>query len=69
MTIKKGDLKQFSVSFPKEITTEIDTICTSTHISRSAWLLKAAKEMLEKNRREKIEKIEKIKKGTMTEEL
>ena len=66
MTRKKGDFKQFSVSFPKEITSEIDTICTSTYISRSAWLLKAAKEMLDKERREKIAK---IKKCTMIEDL
>lgn len=66
MTRKKADLKQFSVSFPKGITDEIDTICTSIYVSRSAWLLKAAKEMLEKDR---MAKIEKIKKGTMTEHL
>lgn len=66
MARKKADLRQFSVSFPKEITDEIDTICTSVYISRSAWLLKAAKEMLERDR---IAKIEKIKKGTMTEHL
>ncbi len=66
MARKKADLKQFSVSFPKEITDEIDTICASTYVSRSAWLLKAAKEMLEKDR---MAKIEKIRKGTMTEHL
>lgn len=66
MPRKKGNFKQFSVSFPKEMTDEIDIICSNTYESRSAWLLKAAKEMLE---RDKIAKIEKIKKGIMIEQL
>lgn len=50
---KREPSQQFSVSFPKILLEEIDTICASNYISRTAWLLKAAKEKLQKERKEK----------------
>lgn len=54
---KKVDIqtKQFSVSLPIELLEEIDAICSINQISRSAWILKAARELLEKERMEKKE--------------
>lgn len=49
--------RQFSVKFPTHLTDEIDTICTANYISRSAWLIKAARELLEKERKKNAEEL------------
>lgn len=56
---KREDVFQFSVSFPRVIVEEIDTICKSQYLSRSSWLFAAAKEKLEKEMLKKIEKLKK----------
>ena len=60
---KQENVSQFSVRFPNEVIEEIDQICKSTYITRASWLLRAAKEKLEKERiknaQEVIDKIAK----------
>ncbi len=62
---KNETSKQFSVQFPIQILEEIDTICALNYISRSSWLIKAARELLEKER--KIGSEELLKKLSMEE--
>jgi len=50
MARKKEDAHQFSVKFPKSLLEEIDQICTDNYITRTAWLIKAAIEKLERER-------------------
>ena len=54
---QREDAKQFSVKFPTHLIDEIDTICTANYISRSAWLIKAARELLEKERKNNAEEL------------
>lgn len=60
---KKENMSQFSVRFPDDVIEEIDQICNSMFITRSSWLLNAAKEKLlnerMKNADELISKIAK----------
>ncbi len=60
---KKENMSQFSVRFPDEVIEEIDQICNSLFITRSSWLLMAAKDKLSnervKNAEELISKIAK----------
>jgi len=57
MAIQKEETHAFSVKFPITVLEEIDQICRSTHVSRTSWLIRAAKSFLEKERVENIEKI------------
>jgi len=54
---RRPDSKQFSVSFPSALVEEIDIICKVGYMSRSSWLIAAAKEKLERERLEKITKL------------
>lgn len=59
--IKREPSKQFSVALPIELLEEIDTICASNFLSRSSWILMAAKEKIERDRdRKKTDLIEKL---------
>ena len=57
MAIKKEAGKAFSVIFPNSLLEEIDTICANQYISRTSWLLRAAKQFLEKERADRTEEI------------
>lgn len=50
MAIKKEDAKAFTVKFPKSLVEEVDQICANNYITRTSWLIKAARELLEKER-------------------
>ncbi len=50
-------VKQFSVKFPEQLVEEIDIICSANYISRASWLLKAARELLDKERKQKSEEL------------
>ncbi len=50
MAIKKEETQAFTVKFPKSITEEIDQICARNYITRTSWLIRAARELLEKER-------------------
>lgn len=50
MAIKKEDTKAFTVKFPVSLVEEIDQICASNYITRTSWLIKAAKTLIEKDR-------------------
>lgn len=54
---KKEDRKAFTVKFPMSIIEEIDQICDSNYITRTSWLIKASKMLLEKERLESTESI------------
>jgi metal-responsive CopG/Arc/MetJ family transcriptional regulator len=55
MARKKEDIKSFTVNFPKSVVEEIDLICSSEYITRTSWLLRAARELLNKERLQKTE--------------
>lgn len=57
MAIKKEETQAFTVKFPKSLTEEIDQICAKNYITRTAWLIRAARELLEKERMAKTEDI------------
>ena len=57
MAIKKEDAQAFTVKFPKSLVEEIDQICAIHYITRTSWLIKAARELLEKERVERTEEI------------
>ena len=57
MTKKKEQKKSFTVSFPFGIVEEIDQICASNYITRSSWLIKASKLLLETERMESTESL------------
>jgi metal-responsive CopG/Arc/MetJ family transcriptional regulator len=40
----------FSVRFPVSLTEEIDQLCSSNYITRTSWLIKAAKEKIDRER-------------------
>lgn len=50
MAVKKEDCKAFTVKFPVSIVEEIDQICASNYITRTSWLIRAAKNLLETER-------------------
>lgn len=60
---KLENVSQFSVRFPNELIAEIDQICHASLITRSSWILNAAKEKISnermKNANELINKIAK----------
>ena len=47
----KEQTRSFTVTFPQSLVEEIDQICSSDYVSRTSWLLRAAREWLEKERR------------------
>ncbi|MBP9776457.1 MAG: hypothetical protein KBD36_01235 [Alphaproteobacteria bacterium] len=55
MAKKKEDSHQFSVKFPKSLLEEIDQICSANYITRTAWIIKAAIEKLERERTKSAE--------------
>jgi hypothetical protein len=55
VTKKKEERKAFTVKFPISIIEEIDQICDSNYITRTSWLIKASKLLLEKERLESTE--------------
>lgn len=57
MAIKKEETQAFTIKFPKSLTEEIDQICAINYITRTAWLIRAAREFLEKERMAKTEDI------------
>ncbi len=57
MAIKKEDSQAFTIKFPKSLVEEIDQICATNYITRTSWLLKAARELLEKERVSRTEDI------------
>lgn len=57
MAIKKEETKAFTVKFPVSIIEEIDQICASNYITRTSWLIKASKHLLEKERMESTEEL------------
>jgi metal-responsive CopG/Arc/MetJ family transcriptional regulator len=46
----KDDIKAFTVNFPKTLVEEIDAVCSSEFITRTSWLIRAAKELIKKER-------------------
>lgn len=50
MAVQKEETKAFTVKFPVSIVEEIDQICASNYITRTSWLIRAAKSLLEKDR-------------------
>lgn len=50
MGIKKEETKAFTVNFPVSLVREIDQICASNYITRTSWLIRAAKTLIEKER-------------------
>ncbi|KKB96502.1 hypothetical protein SZ25_00408 [Candidatus Arcanobacter lacustris] len=54
----RGESKKFSVNFPKSLLDEIDVICNANYIARTAWILQASKEKLERDRYEKMKKLQ-----------
>lgn len=57
MAIKKEETKAFTVKFPLSILEEIDQICTTNYITRTSWLIKASRALLEKERLDTTEEI------------
>lgn len=57
MAIKKEETKAFTVKFPISIIEEVDQICASNYITRTSWLIKAAKALLEKERMDSTEEL------------
>ena len=57
MAIKKEETQGFTIRFPKSLTEEIDQICAKNYITRTAWMIRAARELLEKERMDKTEDI------------
>ncbi len=62
---KKEDTHSFTVNFPKSLVEEIDVICSSEFITRTSWLVRAARELMEKERKKKSEELlEKLRENT-----
>lgn len=57
MTKKKEETKAFTVKFPISIIQEIDQICASNYITRTSWLIRASKHLLEKERMDSTEEL------------
>lgn len=57
MARKKEKTIAFTVRLPLSLTEEIDQICSSNFITRTSWIHKAARELLEKERIGKTEEI------------
>ena len=46
----KEETFTFSVRFPVSLVEEVDQVCSSNYITRTSWLIRAAKEKLERER-------------------
>lgn len=57
MAIKREEFKAFTVKFPKNLVEEIDQICAANYITRTSWLIKAARRLLESERASSSEEI------------
>ena len=57
MTKRKEPKKSFTVSFPISMVEEIDQICASNYITRTSWLIKAAKFLIETDRLESTDEL------------
>jgi metal-responsive CopG/Arc/MetJ family transcriptional regulator len=57
MAVQKEEKKAFTVKFPVSLVEEIDRICTSNYITRTSWLIKAAKSLIEKERMKNTEEL------------
>ena len=57
MAIKKEKLRAISIKLPESLLEEIDQICSATYVSRASWLIRAAKALLENERRTSKEDI------------
>jgi len=57
---RREDARKFSVSFPTSLVEEIDTICKVNYMSRSSWLIAAAKERLGNERIKKMEQLKEL---------
>jgi hypothetical protein len=55
MARKKEEATAFSVRFPVGLVEEIDQVCSANYITRTSWLIKAAKELLERERLNRTE--------------
>ncbi len=53
----KEETNAFSVRFPVSLIEEIDQLCSSNYITRTSWLIKAAKEKIERERTNNTENI------------
>jgi len=47
----KTERKTFSVKFPIDLVDEIDHICAAQYITRTSWLINAAKKVLNETRK------------------
>lgn len=62
MRLKKGNIVKISLGVPDFLVEEIDAICSADFITRTSWFIHAAKEKLERDKRERSKKlIEKLK--------
>lgn len=57
MTKRLEEKVAFSIRFPKSLVEEIDQVCDSNYITRTSWLIKAAKNQLENDRLKSTEEI------------
>lgn len=57
MSVKRGETKAFTVKFPIDLVAEIDQICATNYITRTSWLIKAARKLLESERVSNSEEI------------
>lgn len=64
---KIENVTAFSVRFPNELIQEIEQICTRNYITKSSWLITAAREKLARERSKNSEEI--ISKLTSRESL
>ncbi len=62
---KREESVRFSVNFPKSLLEEINTICAHNFMTKNAWIVQAAKNVLEKSRLEKLKKL----KSEITDEV
>lgn len=53
----KEKTNTFSVRFPVSLIEEMDQLCSSNYITRTSWLIKAAKEKIERERTNNTENI------------
>jgi len=57
MAIQKEKTQAFTVKFPVSLVEEIDQICASNYITRTSWLIRAAKHFLKNERMRSTEEL------------
>ena len=57
MAIKREETKSVSVKFPVSLIEEIDQICSANYTPRTSWLIKAARNLIDKERVEGTEQL------------